>query len=69
LWLAFWSLVDPEPESLCSPTVRNRNQAIRALAEWGMPRWPGEAHGCITDAIKRKPDEEVKARLESLLKG
>jgi hypothetical protein len=34
-----------------------------------MPFWPDEAHGCITDAVKREPDEEVKARLESLLKG
>jgi hypothetical protein len=55
--------------ALRSPVIRNRNMAIRALAEWGLPRWPDEAHGCITDAAEREPDEEVKARLESLLKG
>ncbi len=49
--------------------IRNRNMAIRALADWGMPRWPEEAYRCITDAAEREPDEEVKTRLESLLQG
>jgi hypothetical protein len=61
-----WAFVS---SALRSPTIRNRNIAIRALAEWGMPRWPDDAHGCIADAAKREPDEKVKARLESLLKG
>jgi len=55
--------------ALRSPVIRNRNMAIRALADWGMPRWPDEAYRCITDAAEREPDEEVKTRLESLLKG
>jgi hypothetical protein len=55
--------------ALRSPVIRNRNMAIQALAKWGIPRWPDEAHSYIADALKSEPDEKVRARLERLVKG
>jgi hypothetical protein len=55
--------------ALGSPIVRNRNLAIRALAEWGMAAWPAEARDRLADAVAAEPDPEVKERLERLLRG
>jgi hypothetical protein len=61
-----WKLVRT---GLGSPLLRNRNMALRALSEWGMPRWPAEAVPALTAAREREPDEKVRARMERLLAG
>lgn len=55
--------------ALQSPVISNRNMAIKALAEWRQASWPAEAQDCATEAAKREPNAEVKARLEKLLRG
>ena len=55
--------------ALQSPVIRNRNMAVKALAEWRRASWPAEAHDRAAEAAKREPDAEVKVRLERLLRG
>jgi hypothetical protein len=46
---------------LQSPTVRNRNTAIQALATWDRAAWPDEAEGLLRHAIAIEPYDETRA--------
>lgn len=61
-----WSFVKA---GLRSPVIRNRNMAVRALAEWGQGNWPNEALTHIRNAIADEPEADVKKRMKNLLAG
>lgn len=54
---------------LQSPTIRNRNIAMRALSEWGQDAWPSEAMSIVQAAAKAEPIEDVRNGFEALLAG
>lgn len=54
---------------LRSPVTRNRNLALRALAEWGKERWPEETEGVLAAAARLEPDAEVRRIMRCVLKG
>lgn len=52
-----------------SPTIRNRNRAIRALASWTRGDWPVEANAYVRKCESEKPDEKLKGQYDALLAG
>jgi hypothetical protein len=61
-----WRLIKT---GLCSPVVRNRNMAIKALASWPRTSWTNEIQTVVQRARDAEPNKDVKQRLESLLVG
>ena len=61
-----WSLVQA---GLQSPTIRNRNMAMRALDGWTQENWPDGAREAIQNARDNEPDSDVRESLEKLLNG
>jgi hypothetical protein len=61
-----WPLV---AAALKSPVVRNRNMAIQALAAWGRDRWTPEIEQALVDALQAEPVQDVRGRMEELLRG
>lgn len=55
--------------ALKSPVVRNRNMAIRALAEWGETSWPPDARPALERAAFAEPCEDVRERMTKVLAG
>ncbi|HEX7331214.1 MAG TPA: hypothetical protein VF290_06930, partial [Pyrinomonadaceae bacterium] len=54
---------------LQSPTVRNRNMAVQALASWDRASWPHEAAQLLTDAIEVEPNDITRASMVEALEG
>lgn len=54
---------------LQSPTIRNRNMALRALSSWSQDDWPAGAIDLLVTLGKSEPDAAVKARFAALLAG
>ncbi len=54
---------------LRSPVVRNRNRAVAALAAWGHDRWDDELRTALEAAAKIEPEEDVRGRMEKVLRG
>ena len=61
-----WPLVRA---GLRSPVVRNRNMALRALAQWPRGDWPEAARAALEAARDAEPSEEVRQRMEAALEG
>ncbi len=55
--------------ALKSPPVRNRNMAVKTLAEWNRENWPVGIAGELQSALAREPDSEVAETMERVLKG
>jgi len=55
--------------SLRSPTIRNRNMALRALAAWPRADWPSEAEPALEAARDAEPESNVRERIEAVLEG
>ncbi len=51
-----WRLIR---SGLQSPTVRNRNMAIQALAKWDRTLWPVETEALLRRAIEAEPKDHV----------
>jgi hypothetical protein len=54
---------------LRSPVIRNRNMALKALAEWGKGQWPAGAEQTLQQALSQEPDPKVKALIQKVLAG
>jgi len=54
---------------LRSPVIRNRNGAIQTLAAWSRGSWTEEMQNAVERAQDEEPQQDIKARLESLLSG
>lgn len=61
-----WTLIKA---GLQSPTVRNRNMAIQALAAWERTAWPAEAQALLTHAIELEPRDDTRAIMIKALAG
>ncbi len=61
-----WPLVRT---GLHSPVIRNRNMAVRALAEWGHDAWPAGAGDELRTAIEVEPTEQTRAMMQRVLRG
>lgn len=61
-----WPLIR---SGLQSPTVRNRNMAVQALATWDRTVWPVDAEGLLKRAIEAEPKDETRAIMEKALAG
>jgi hypothetical protein len=61
-----WNLVQA---GLRSPTIRNRNMAVRALDGWTQENWPDGAREAIQNARNNEPDSNLSESLEKLLNG
>jgi hypothetical protein len=61
-----WPLVQA---GLRSPVVRNRNMAVRVLTEWDRSAWPAGAAAALAEAVRREPDEGVRAAMGALVAG
>jgi hypothetical protein len=54
---------------LRSPVIRNRNMAVTALAAWGNDRWDDALRVALEVAAKSEPEEDVRGRMENVLRG
>lgn len=54
---------------LQSPTVRNRNMALQALAAWDRTVWPAEAESLLRRAIETEPADVTRALMVKTLEG
>jgi hypothetical protein len=61
-----WPLVDA---GLRSPVVRNRNLALRVLEQWERSQWPAPAEAALAEALRREPDDDLRATMEKLASG
>lgn len=61
-----WTLIRA---GLQSPTVRNRNMAIQALAAWDRTGWPAEAEQLLRRAIEAEPKDDTRALMIKALKS
>jgi hypothetical protein len=61
-----WTLIKA---GLQSPTVRNRNMAIQALAAWQRTAWPAEAEQLLRRAIEVEPRDDTRAIMTKALAG
>jgi hypothetical protein len=61
-----WRLIQA---GLQSPTVRNRNMAVQALATWDRTLWPAEAKALLRHAIAVEPNDQTRALMEKVLAG
>ncbi len=50
-------------------TIRNRNMALKALAEWGKDKWPDHMISLLEKAREREPDQGVRRRINNVLAG
>ena len=50
-------------------TIRNRNMALKSLAEWGKDNWPANMILLLENALEREPDQGVRRRLTNALAG
>lgn len=55
--------------ALRSPTVRNRNLALRALAAWPRDTWPPDARDGLERARADEPCDDVRDRIAAVLAG
>ncbi|RYZ04255.1 MAG: hypothetical protein EOO73_24520 [Myxococcales bacterium] len=55
--------------ALQSPTIRNRNVAVRTLAAWTKPQWPNALLVALERAIAQEPSAELKRGMERVLAG
>ncbi|WP_054907453.1 MULTISPECIES: hypothetical protein [unclassified Pseudomonas] len=60
-----WDLIRT---GLQSPTVRNRNMALKAISAWPREIWPGDALPTLRKCQQSDPDEDVRQRCGELLK-
>lgn len=61
-----WALIQA---GLQSPTVRNRNMAVQALAAWDRTAWPVEAEQLLKRAIELEPKDATRAMMVKALAG
>jgi hypothetical protein len=61
-----WRLIQA---GLQSPTVRNRNMAVQALATWDRALWAAEAQALLRRAIAAEPMDRTRAIMEKVLAG
>jgi len=61
-----WPLIR---SGLQSPTVRNRNMAVQALATWDRIVWPVEAEALLKRGIEVEPKDETRAIMIKSLAG
>ena len=61
-----WALIQA---GLQSPTVRNRNMAVQALAAWDRTAWPFEAEALLKRAIDLEPNDATRAMMVKALAG
>jgi hypothetical protein len=61
-----WRLIQA---GLQSPTVRNRNVAVQALATWDRALWAAEAQALLRRAIAAEPMDRTRAIMEKVLAG
>lgn len=54
---------------LQSPTIRNRNLALKVLSEWGQDHWPENMLSQLEEARRKEPDEQVQRRIENIIAG
>ena len=54
---------------LRSPVVRNRNFALRAMSAWGHDRWDDDLRGALEAALRIEPEEDVRERMKTVLRG
>lgn len=52
---------------LQSPTMRNRNMAVQALAAWDRTVWPVEAEPLLKRAIETEPKDDTRAMMVKTL--
>lgn len=60
-----WDLIRT---GLQSPTVRNRNLALKAISAWPREIWPGDALRMLRKCQQSDPVEGIRQRCEELLK-
>lgn len=53
--------------ALRSPVVRNRNGALRALANWPRDAWPDGSIAHITEIAARDPNDKTREQAQALL--
>ncbi|MBD2774256.1 hypothetical protein [Iningainema tapete] len=61
-----WSLISA---GLQSPVTRNRNMAIRVLANWERQSWPEEAENLLARALSREPNQDTREYMQEVLAG
>lgn len=54
---------------LQSPSVRNRNMAVHALAAWDRTSWPDEAEGLMRHAIEVEPKDQTREIMVKAVEG
>ena len=54
---------------LHSPSVRNRNMAVRALASWRRTAWPDDAERLLRDAIEAEPNDQTRTTMVKAIEG
>lgn len=54
---------------LRSPSIRNRNMALMALATWSRTIWPDGAEAAVRHALATDPSESVRENAQQLLDG
>jgi hypothetical protein len=54
---------------LASPVVRNRNMALKALAEWSLDIRDSEIDEGLRNAFEKEPNEDIKDRIRSVTEG
>ncbi|MDN6858512.1 hypothetical protein QO207_18120 [Pseudomonas sp. CAN2814] len=59
-----WDLIRA---GLNSPTVRNRNMALKAISAWPRETWPEDALSTLRKCRQADPNEGVRQRCETLL--
>jgi len=61
-----WRLIQT---GMQSPTVRNRNNAVQALARWDRTSWPADAEALLRRAIEAEPNDQTRAIMGKVLAG
>jgi hypothetical protein len=61
-----WPLIR---SGLQSPVIRNRNMAVRALAEWDRDAWPSDAEAELRAALEVEPAEKTRAMMQRVVRG
>lgn len=61
-----WPLIKA---GLQSPTVRNRNMAVQALAAWDRTSWPVDAERILRDAIEAEPNDRTRTVMVKAIEG
>jgi hypothetical protein len=61
-----WTLIKT---GLQSPTIRNRNMAVMALAAWDRTTWPSEAESLLRRAVELEPADQTREVMVKALEG